>query len=200
MGTRVLPRLAASCGALILLVTGAPLSSLPVQAQATVTVQMHEFKFVLANGSDNASTPLTITAGDTVTWAWNESATDPMPNCDSPTFQPPLPVSCPGHTTTETSGTPLWDSPLCTPPDGKPVCPYSVTLNTPGTYKYYCRIHGGTSPNNPLTHMDGTIVVQAAPVVAESPWVPLFAIAGAAVLALSRRRRAPADQAVLNQR
>jgi hypothetical protein len=48
--------------------------------------------------------------------------------------------------------------------------------------------------------MDGTIVVQPGPVVAETPWIPLFAISGAAVLALSRRRRARADQAVLNQR
>ena len=153
MGTRLIPRLTAPFGALALLIAIAPPSSQPARAQAaTATVQMKEFKFLLADGSDNASTPLTINVGDTVTWTWNESASDPNPNCDSPFFQPPSAVTCPGHTTTavdkDASGNPLWDSSLCTPPDGKSACPYSVTFTKPGTYKYYCRIHGGASPNN----------------------------------------------------
>ena len=102
-------------------------------------------------------------------------------------------VICPGHTTTavdkDTSGRPLWDSTICRPPDGKPVCPYSVTFSNPGTFKYYCVIHGGSSPNNPITHMDGQIVVQPTAVVSETPWIPLFVIFGGVLLALSRRRR-----------
>jgi plastocyanin len=136
-----------------------------VHAASTVTIQMKEFKFILPDGSDNNSTALNIHVGDTVTWTWNESATDPQPNCDAVVLQPPFPVNCPGHTTTaadkNSAGKPLWDSGICPPPDGRPKCPFAATFDKPGTFAYYCVIHGGPSPNNPLTKMNGTIVVQA---------------------------------------
>ena len=105
---------------------------------------------------------VTIAAGATVTWTYDEVATDPQPGCESPEFRLVPAVSCPGHSTTAVAvgsdGTPLWDSGVHRA-DG---FPYSHTFTTPGTYAYYCVVHGGPNPNNPLTHMDGTIVVTAA--------------------------------------
>jgi len=105
---------------------------------------------------------VTITAGSTVTWTYNEDPNDPQPGCESPEFRLVPAVSCPGHSTTAVDlgadGAPLWDSGVHRA-DG---FPYSHTFTTPGTYAYYCVVHGGPNPNNPLTHMDGVIVVTAA--------------------------------------
>jgi plastocyanin len=125
---------------------------------------MHEFMFCVSGDCSNNTA--TIQAGGTITWTWNESASDPNPNCD--TFQNPI-VSCPGHTTTaadkKPSGQPLW-SDFCKAPDGVPGCPYTFAFTQPGTYHYYCVYHGGraygNTPNNPITNMDGTVVVVAA--------------------------------------
>lgn len=56
------------------------------------------------------------------------------------------------HTTTSSSvptGATTWDRTLSGGGET------TMTLNTPGTYQYYCRIHG-----TPTTGMRGTIVVQ----------------------------------------
>jgi plastocyanin len=126
----------------------------PVAAQTSPTlhVGMKDFTFMPA-------TPPPIKVGTTVTWTYDESATDPMPNCETPG----LSLACPGHTATaSTKG-----------PDGKAVfdsgtlkksgASYSFTFTKPGTYAYYCVYHGGTTAtgkNNPVTNMNGTIVVE----------------------------------------
>jgi hypothetical protein len=69
---------------------------------------------------------------------------------------------CPGHSTTSAAngpdGKPLWDSGVARASG----FPYSHRFEKPGTYHYYCKVHGGPHPNNPLTHMDGDVVVVAA--------------------------------------
>jgi len=151
----VTPALAA--GALLALAGGPLPTSGPAAAQpapAPVKVSMKDFAFMPAT--------ITIKAGATVTWTYDEVATDPM-GCEGPQFQiPGAPVSCPGHSTTAvdpgSQNGHLWDSGV----HRASGFPYSRTFTTPGTYKYYCTVHGGSMPNNPITHMDGTIVVEAA--------------------------------------
>ncbi|MBA3652892.1 MAG: hypothetical protein H0W70_01710 [Actinobacteria bacterium] len=142
-------------GVLIIVLSGAVLGpSSGASTSAAAVVKMIHFTF------DPATT--TIAAGTTVTWTYAESATDPMPGCESPQFQLVSAAKCPGHSTTSVTagpdGQPLWDSGVHRA-DG---FPFSHTFTTPGTYAYFCTIHGGSSPNNPLTAMNGTIVVTAA--------------------------------------
>ena len=148
----VLPVLVA--GPFLALAWGPPTGLPPAAAQtgATLHVSMKDFAFMPA-------TPPPIKVGTTVTWTYDESATDPMPNCETPG----LSMACPGHTATaSTRG-----------PDGKAVfdsgtikkvgASYSFTFTKPGTFKYYCVYHGGTTAtgkNNPITNMNGTIVVE----------------------------------------
>jgi plastocyanin len=117
-------------------------------------VSMKEFAF-------NPAT-VTVQAGSAVEWTYDESATDPMPNCESPYFQSPSPVQCGGHSTTASEngpdGKPLWDSGVHRA-DG---FPFTHIFAKPGTYHYYCILHGGPHPNQPVTHMEGDIVVVAA--------------------------------------
>jgi plastocyanin len=126
---------------------------------------MKEFAFMPAS--------ITVKAGTTVTWTYDESVTDPTPNCETVVIS----TQCPGHTATATAKG----------PDGKRLfdsgnlkgagASYSVTLTKPGTYAYYCVYHGGTTAtgkNNPVTNMNGTIVVQAAETAA-APATPSVA-------------------------
>jgi plastocyanin len=118
-----------------------------------------------------AFNPVTVhvPAGGTVEWTYDETSTDL--GCESPAFQTPLPVNCPGHSTTAVDkgpdGKPLWDSGVHRA-DG---FPYSHVFTKPGTYHYICVVHGGANANNPLTHMEGDIIVDAAsaPTPAPSP-------------------------------
>jgi len=136
----------------------------PVAAQtsATLHVNMKDFAFMPA-------TPPPIKVGTTVTWTYDESATDPMPNCETPGVS----MVCPGHTATAMDkgpdGKALFDSGTL----HKAGASYSFTFTKPGTYHYYCVYHGGTTQtgkNNPITNMNGTIVVQGeAATVAASP-------------------------------
>src|SRR5437660_10638177 len=161
----VLPVLVA--GPCLALAWGPPTGLPPAAAQTgtTLHVSMKDFAFMPA-------TPPPIKVGTTVTWTYDESATDPMPNCETPG----LSTQCPGHTATaSTKG-----------PDGKAVFDsgtlkgagksYSFTFTKPGTYDYYCVYHGGTTAtgkNNPLTSMNGTLVVQgeaaATPAASNAP-------------------------------
>ena len=124
------------------------------QSGAALHVGMKDFMFMPA-------TPPPVVVGTTVTWTYNESATDPTPNCETPGVS----LACPGHTATATDkgpdGKALFDSGTLK----KAGASYSFTFTRPGTYHYYCVYHGGTTAtgkNNPVTHMDGTIVVEAA--------------------------------------
>ncbi len=174
--TMMAMRVAALVGIAALPVGVALTGSTPAAAANVVEVRMHEFKFC----SDSACTQdsssgdiVTIHAGEVVKWVWDESSTDPMPNCDSVFFQLPLPVTCPGHTSTANdkspSGRPLWDSGTCAAPDGHAApgsagCPFSVTFNHPGSFSYFCVYHGGANANNPGTKMNGVVIVQGPPV------------------------------------
>jgi uncharacterized protein (TIGR03382 family) len=87
-------------------------------------------------------------------------------------------VMCPGHSVTAVDkgpdGQPLFDSGLHRA-DG---FPYSFRFDAPGTYRYFCVVHGGDNANNPLTAMNGEVVVPGAPVVA--PLTPTPAGTGGA--------------------
>lgn len=86
---------------------------------------------LVTDGSDNRFDPasVTIPAGTTVTWRWVSGFHNVMPT-GNPTF----------------TG------------NGAPVSPpttFSQTFSTPGTYLYFCVVHG-----TPSSGMRGTIVVQ----------------------------------------
>src|SRR5260370_40200026 len=70
-----------------------------------VTVSMKDFTFIPAT--------IHVRAGGTVTWTYDEVATDPGGG-DAPQFQPPSPAVCVGHSTTPfvpgAAANPLWDS------------------------------------------------------------------------------------------
>ena len=89
----------------------------------------------------SATSTTTIVAGDTVVWTWTAGShsvtADLVPPAITPSFDSDPPP--PGFRTS-------------------PSPSYSLTFNTPGTYAYYCRIHGGPGG----AAMSGTIVVQAA--------------------------------------
>src|SRR5690242_4346663 len=83
--------LALVAGSFLALAWGPPagLTSAAAQTGATLHVSMKDFAF-------NPATPPPIKVGTTVTWTYDESATDPMPNCETPG----LSMACPGHTAT----------------------------------------------------------------------------------------------------
>ena len=115
-------------------------------APAAATVSMKAFAF--------APVSVTIRQGGTVTWTYDETPTDV--GCESPVFQTPLPVNCPGHSTTAvdtSAGRPLWDSGVHRA-DG---FPFTTTFAKAGTFHYICVVHGGAGANNPVTHMEGEI-------------------------------------------
>jgi plastocyanin len=123
-------------------------------APASVTVSMKQFAFMPAS--------VTVVAGGSVTWTYDEQPTDVPPGCESPALQTVPGVGCPGHSATaadkKSDGSPLFDSGVHRA-DG---FPYTVHFETPGTYLYYCIVHGGPNPNNPATAMNGQVVVTAA--------------------------------------
>lgn len=89
---------------------------------------------------DNAYEPVrvTVTAGDTVVWSWDNSNENP-------------------HTVTAVDGS--FDSDADCPPDDPSACrvaghTFSVEFTEPGSYAYHCRVH-------PVT-MIGTVEVVAA--------------------------------------
>src|SRR5438270_9401269 len=135
------------------------------QTGGTLHVSMKDFAFMPPN-------PPPVKVGTTVTWTYDESATDPMPNCESPV----LSTQCPGHTATastkDAGGKAVFDSGTLK----KAGSSYSFTFTKAGTFNYYCVYHGGTTAtgkNNPITNMNGTIVVEgetaAPPAPAPSP-------------------------------
>ena len=144
-------------GASLAMGVGVPASA---ASGSDLKVSMKDFAFMPAT--------VTVKAGTTVTWTYDESPTDPM-GCEGPEFQAGIPnATCPGHSTTSVdngaNGKPLWDSGV----HRASGFPFSFTFSKPGTYRYYCTVHGGPHPNNPLTHMDGTVVVEVASSVAAS--------------------------------
>jgi plastocyanin len=156
--------LLALVAAFFLALVWGPLSAArPAAAQtgATLHISMKDFAFMPA-------TPPPIKVGTTVTWTYDESATDPMPNCETPV----LSTQCPGHTATastkDASGKAIFDSGTLK----KAGSSYSFTFTKAGTFNYYCVYHGGTmatGKNNPVTNMNGTIVVEGEAAATPAP-------------------------------
>jgi plastocyanin len=150
--------MAAAVAAVVVAIAGlaVPLGFEDVISEASaapdiVSVSMKDFAFMPSE--------VTVAVGGRVTWTYDESAQDPNPNCESPQFQSSL-VKCPGHSTTSTDtradGKPLWDSGVHRA-DG---FPFSSTFDHPGRFHYICTVHGGPHANNPITHMEGDVVVE----------------------------------------
>lgn len=89
----------------------------------------------LVNSQFQPST-LTVSAGTAVTFEWNDGATQH-------TIFPVSPATIPSD-----------QAPAAAPHA------YTVTFTAPGTYRYYCSIHGGPGTGGIPTGMSGAIVVQ----------------------------------------
>lgn len=176
-------RVALGGGATVAMAAAMLLASTVSASAATVRVHMHEFQFCPEDATGTAQCPgalapagnggvVTINPGDNVTWVWDESATDLTPNCDSVPFAilNAVQMGCPGHTVSA-PGQPFGVS--CAAPGGVPGCPYSYTFGVSGTFHYFCAYHGGrtqaNNPNNPLTNMDGTVVVRGSGTTGDNP-------------------------------
>ena len=147
----VLPALVA--GLLLALAWGQLPGARPAAAQTAAVheVKMKDFLFMPAS--------VNVKAGDTVKWIYDESSTDPMPNCETPV----LSTQCPGHTATASTKGPDGKAVFDSGNLKKPGSSYSFTFSKAGTFQYYCVYHGGTTAtgkNNPITNMNGTIVVE----------------------------------------
>ena len=142
----------------VLLVFGSSTGAAPAQASRRAEGDPTRVKMIHFTFDPDT---ITVPEGTTEVWTYDESASDPEPNCESPEFQTPV-VVCPGHSTTSstlgTNNAPLWDSGVHRA-DG---FPFQFTFAAAGTYPYYCSVHGGPNANNPLTAMNGTVVVTAA--------------------------------------
>jgi plastocyanin len=83
------------------------------------------------NVSNNSFSPATVTisSGGTVTWSWTGN----------------------GHNVVGDNGIPARSGPLADAPTT-----YAFKFDTPGTYRYYCEVHGQKNG----VGMSGTVVVQ----------------------------------------
>jgi plastocyanin len=146
---RIVPSLAL---ALILSVPAWPAPAGAAPRRAPVRIGMVHFEYAPAR--------VQIPVGGGVAWHYDEEALDPQPNCESPYFQiPGSPVSCPGHSATSVAtrrgGAPLFDTGL----HRAEGFPKSIGFFVPGVFRYFCTVHGGDNPNNPITAMNGVVVV-----------------------------------------
>jgi plastocyanin len=112
--------------------TGAALTGSPVTFSATATEQPPPSTNANVGVINNQFTPasLTVSAGTTVVWTWNASAQN--------------------HNVAPAASEPARS--------GKPVNgphTYQYTFNTPGTFVYFCEVHGTATLG-----MRGTIIVQ----------------------------------------
>jgi plastocyanin len=138
---------------LVVILLVAPIGPARAAADRTETVSMRHFAFEPAR--------TVARTGDAIRWTYDEDPLDPQPNCESPYFQlPGAPVSCPGHSATAVArgrnGKPLFDTGLHRA-DG---FPQTVPMRSPGVFRYYCVVHGGDEPNNPLTSLTGVVIAQ----------------------------------------
>jgi plastocyanin len=115
--------------------TAAGLAGSPVTFTSTAVVTTGANTIELRNTQFQPST-LTVAAGTTVTFVWNDGAVQHSIVPESPATIPsdPTPVAAP-HT-------------------------YSVSFTAPGTYRYYCSVHGDAGTGGVPTGMSGTIIVQ----------------------------------------
>jgi plastocyanin len=116
----------------------------------TVRVSMEHFVYAPAS--------VTVHVGDAVRWTYDEKPTSVPAGCEFPGFQTPT-VMCPGHSVTSVAqhaGHPLFDSKV----HRAQGFPFAFRFTHPGTYNYFCTVHGGPHPNSPATAMNGTITVK----------------------------------------
>jgi len=120
----------AAPGAMTILATAEGLSGSPVTFSATVIAAPPPSANVRVVNFEFQPSTLTVSAGTTVTWTWPAGSTS----------HNVVPVG----TEPASSGSPA---------DGPKT--YQFTFNTPGTYVYFCTVHG-----TPTGGMRGTIIVQ----------------------------------------
>jgi plastocyanin len=126
-------------------------------AAAIVTIDVFDLDF--GNFATRQHVDPTISIGDTIRWVFQEGV----------------------HNTFSVTGqAESWQSPLFVPPPGT----FDKTFNTPGTYVYYCSIHGQDNGNGTATGMIGRIIV-----VPEPGLILTSAAIGTAVSGFCVRRR-----------
>ena len=151
-GAARLSRVVCAAAALGAMAAGS-LGALPATAATPTHVQvlMQHFKFCVSGDCSRATA--TVRVGDSVTWVFNDGNILSPPSCADFLGQ------CPGHTATTAAGAPARFDSGTLSTNGQA---YTVTFGRAGTYSYYCIYHGGPSPNQPVTHMNGVVVVEAA--------------------------------------
>jgi plastocyanin len=183
--------------ALILLRLGAGLALVVGGAQVLTTTSAEAAPAVTVNGATGCTGTIfcyvpptvTVSSGDTVTWTNQSGAPHTVTRCD--------PSACNG-TDGGTGADPAFDISVASG-NGTAV---NQTFNGPGTYNYYCKIHG-------FAVMHGTVTVQGqtadtpspAPAAGTAPAVPTTPAAGtptASTPAASTVPTAPTAQPVVS--
>jgi plastocyanin len=127
--------LPASAGDVTVTATAAGLAGSPQTFTSTATASVGGTTVAVVNNQFQPAT-LTVAAGTTVSFVWGAGAAQHSINPEAPNTIPSDPtISDAPHT-------------------------YSVTFNTPGTYRYYCSVHGAVGTGGIPTGMSGSIVVQ----------------------------------------
>jgi plastocyanin len=141
-------------------------------AQATVVIDVFNLDF--GNAMTGEPIDPVINVGDKVRWNWVNGS----------------------HSTTAASGqADMWDSNVLdspVPPDFTPVT-FEHTFNTPGTFVYYCKLHGFDLGNGQAIGMSGTVTVQVAPVPEPASVLAVAGLAGAGAAAWRRVRSVRRD-------
>ena len=114
--------------------TATALAAEPEPPPASVAVTVRNNSFLSVRNSTSNPAVDTVAAGGTVTWSW-------APTADN------------AHNITSTGSPGFTGRPTVTPPPLPE--PFTVTFASPGTYAYYCTLHG-----QPASGMRGTIVVR----------------------------------------
>jgi adhesin/invasin len=122
--------LGGTAGPITITATASSLTGSPLNFSATATAAPTTAAVSVVNNSFNPAA-LTIAAGTTVIWTWSSTALDHNVKPDG--------------TIPTTSGSPM-NGPAT----------YQFKFDIPGTYRYYCQVHGG--PNG--FGMSGIITVQ----------------------------------------
>ncbi len=122
----------------VLLIAGGSVLALPLGFVSATTVNVPVSGTIgqtwyCSSTYESSTCPTAISTGDTVNWVFNgdiysnHTTTHCGASCSTPT------------------ATPLWDAPVTQTGN------YSYVFNTPGTYLYYCEVHG--------TQMLGSVTV-----------------------------------------
>ena len=140
------------------------LGSSRAEAQTTVTIDVFNFDF--GNFSTLTHIDPVINVGDTVTWNWSQGI----------------------HSTTAAlHQADFWDSGIQVP-----AFTFSHTFLVPGTFNYYCQVHGFDNGDGTVGGMSGHVTVNPVP---EPSWILLTGgLVG--TMAFRRRRRSDVDAAV----